>query len=109
MGDAHESLLELNILSMYTRYRYLAARPGLKWNLRRGRLARERPETCSLILTTFGRPGYMRRALAERASGFLLKDAPANELAEAIRTVVAGGCAVDTTWRLPQSGRARAR
>jgi two-component system response regulator DesR len=51
----------------------------------------------------------MRRALAEGASGFLLKVAPASELAEAIRTVVAGGSAVDTTWRLPQSGRARAR
>jgi two-component system response regulator DesR len=63
----------------------------------------------SLILTTFGRPVYMRRALAEGASGFLLKVAPASELAQAIRTVVAGGSAVDTTWRLPQSGRARAR
>jgi two-component system response regulator DesR len=51
----------------------------------------------------------MRRALAEGASGFLLKVAPASELAEAIRTVVAGGSAVDTTWRLPQSRRARAR
>jgi two-component system response regulator DesR len=60
-------------------------------------LARERPETRSLILTTFGRPGYMRRALAEGASGFLLKDAPASELAEAIRTVAAGGFAVDPT------------
>jgi two-component system response regulator DesR len=71
--------------------------PGLDGISVAGLLARERPETRSLILTTFGRPGYMRRALAEGASGFLLKDAPASELAEAIRTVAAGGSAVDPT------------
>jgi two-component system response regulator DesR len=58
-------------------------------------LAREAPQTRSLILTTFGRPGYLRRALRSGASGFLLKDAPAGELAAAIRTVVAGERAVD--------------
>jgi two-component system, NarL family, response regulator DesR len=60
-------------------------------------LARELPEVRSLILTTFGRPGYMRRALAEGASGFLLKDAPASELAEAVRAVAAGRRAIDPT------------
>src|SRR5205807_5181591 len=43
-----------------------------------------------LILTTFGRPGYLRRAMAAGASGFMLKDAPASELAVAIRRTVAG-------------------
>ena len=48
-----------------------------------------------LILTTFGRPGYLRRAMAAGASGFLLKDAPASELADAIRRAAAGGRVVD--------------
>jgi DNA-binding NarL/FixJ family response regulator len=44
-----------------------------------------------------GGPGYLRRALGEGASGFLHKDAPAEELAAAIRTVAGGGTAVDPT------------
>ena len=48
-----------------------------------------------LILTTFGRPGYLRRAMDAGAAGFLLKDAPAAELASAIRRVAAGGRVVD--------------
>ena len=71
--------------------------PGLDGLSAAGELARELPKTRSLILTTFGRPGYMRRALAQGASGFLLKDAPASELAAAIRTVAAGRSAVDST------------
>jgi two-component system response regulator DesR len=70
--------------------------PGLDGLSAAGELARELPETRSLILTTFGRPGYMRRALAEGASGFLLKDAPAAELAAAIRDVAAGRPAIDS-------------
>ncbi|HET6944850.1 MAG TPA: response regulator transcription factor [Gaiellaceae bacterium] len=58
-------------------------------------LAREAPATRSLILTTFGRPGYLRRALQSGAGGFLLKDAPAEELAAAIRTVASGERVVD--------------
>jgi two-component system response regulator DesR len=53
------------------------------------------PGTRVLILTTFGRPGYLRRALEQGASGFLLKDAPARELAAAVRAVHAGLRAVD--------------
>jgi two-component system response regulator DesR len=71
--------------------------PGLDGISAAGELARELPETRSLILTTFGRPGYMRRALAQGASGFLLKDAPVGELAAAIRAVAAGRAAVDPT------------
>ena len=48
-----------------------------------------------LILTTFGRPGYLRRAMEGGAAGFLLKDAPAGELASAIRRAVAGERVVD--------------
>jgi two-component system response regulator DesR len=48
-----------------------------------------------IILTTFARAGYLRRALEAGASGYLLKDAPASELAEAVRRVHAGGRAID--------------
>ena len=48
-----------------------------------------------VILTTFARPGYLRRALEAGASGYVLKDAPAARLAESIRRVHAGGRAVD--------------
>ena len=48
-----------------------------------------------LILTTFGRPGYLRRAMAAGASGFMLKDAPAADLAVAIRRTVGGERVVD--------------
>ncbi|USR79232.1 response regulator transcription factor [Arcanobacterium pinnipediorum] len=48
-----------------------------------------------LIVTTFGRPGYLQRALTAGASGFMVKDTPAEELAGAIRQVYAGGQVVD--------------
>jgi two-component system, NarL family, response regulator DesR len=52
--------------------------------------------TCrSVILTTFGRSGYLRRAMESGAVGFLLKDAPASELAVALRRVMAGERVVD--------------
>jgi two-component system, NarL family, response regulator DesR len=47
------------------------------------------------MLTTFGRPGYLRRAMEQGAAGFLLKDAPAEELARAIRRAMAGERIVD--------------
>jgi two-component system response regulator DesR len=53
------------------------------------------PECRVLILTTFGRPGYLRRAMEAGASGFLLKDSPASELASAVRRAVAGERVVD--------------
>ncbi|REJ74759.1 MAG: DNA-binding response regulator [Acidobacteria bacterium] len=53
------------------------------------------PESKVVIVTTFARPGYLRRALEAGASGYLLKDSPAEELAEALRRVVAGGRAID--------------
>jgi two-component system response regulator DesR len=48
-----------------------------------------------IIVTTFGRPGYLRAAMAAGASGFLLKDSPAAQLADAIRRVAAGERIVD--------------
>lgn len=48
-----------------------------------------------VILTTFARPGYLRRALEAGAAGYLLKDAPATELAGAVRRVHAGGRAIE--------------
>lgn len=48
-----------------------------------------------VILTTFARPGYLRRALDVGASGYLLKDAPSAQLADAIRRVASGGRAID--------------
>jgi two-component system response regulator DesR len=59
------------------------------------RLADQRPDCRILILTTFGRPGYLRRALEGGAAGFLLKDAPIAELASAIRRAMAGERIVD--------------
>lgn len=49
-----------------------------------------------VILTTFARPGYLRRALEAGASGYVLKDAPSSHLADAIRRVHAGGRSIDT-------------
>ena len=48
-----------------------------------------------VILTTFARPGYLRRALEAGASGYMLKDAPSGQLADAIRRVHAGGRSID--------------
>jgi two-component system response regulator DesR len=53
------------------------------------------PKTRVVILTTFARPGYLRRALDAGAQGYLLKDRPAAELAEAIRRVHRGLRVVD--------------
>jgi two-component system response regulator DesR len=58
-------------------------------------LAAELPAVKILILTTFGRPGYLQRAMEGGAAGFVLKDAPATELASAIRRALAGERIVD--------------
>ena len=61
------------------------------------RLVTEQSAARVLIVTTFGRPGYLRRALDAGASGFVVKDTPAAELAEAVRRVHAGLRVVDPT------------
>lgn len=48
-----------------------------------------------IIVTTFARAGYLRRALESNVSGYLLKDAPSDRLADAIRRVIGGGRAID--------------
>jgi two-component system, NarL family, response regulator DesR len=57
---------------------------------------REKLPSCHvIILTTFGRAGYLKRAMENGAAGFLLKDAPSSELAKAIHRVVRGERVVD--------------
>jgi two-component system response regulator DesR len=58
------------------------------------------PECRTLIVTSLGRPGTLRRALAARVAGFILKDAPAEKLANAIRDVAAGRRVVDADLAL---------
>ncbi|MFI0824568.1 response regulator [Streptomyces roseolus] len=55
----------------------------------------EVPDCRVLILTTSGRPGHLRRAMEAGAAGFLVKDGPVEELAEAIRAVLRGETVVD--------------
>ncbi len=58
-------------------------------------IVRARPETRVVVLTTFGRPGYLRRAMEAGAVGFMVKDAPADRLVDAVRRVHAGLRVVD--------------
>jgi two-component system, NarL family, response regulator DesR len=58
-------------------------------------LRKELPSCKVLIVTTFGRPGFLRRAMESGASGFMLKDAPASELALAIRKTMRGERVID--------------
>ncbi|MFP3607930.1 response regulator, partial [Paraburkholderia sp. SIMBA_053] len=54
------------------------------------RIREASPETRILVVTTFARPGYLRSALDAGASGFIVKDTPAEQLAEAVRRVHSG-------------------
>ncbi|GBR43218.1 MULTISPECIES: response regulator transcription factor [Neokomagataea] len=58
------------------------------------RLKAENSPAKIIIVTTFGRPGYLRRALQAGVRGYMLKDAPITQLANAIRKVAAGGRAI---------------
>jgi two-component system, NarL family, response regulator DesR len=69
--------------------------PGIDGLAAAAVLAQEIPQCRSLILTTFGRPGYLRRAMESGAGGFVVKDAPPEQLADAIRRVAAGERVVD--------------
>ncbi|MFJ3087399.1 response regulator [Streptomyces sp. NPDC086838] len=53
------------------------------------------PDVKVVVVTTFGRPGYLRRAMESGADAFLVKDAPASQLAEAVRKVLAGERVID--------------
>lgn len=59
------------------------------------RIQRQQLSVRVVIVTTFARPGFLRRALDAGVSGYLLKDAPAEQLAEALRRVHRGGRAID--------------
>ena len=69
--------------------------PGLDGLSAASALRRAMPGLKIVILTTFGRPGFMRRAMESGVSAFLVKDSPADRLAETVRTVLAGGRVID--------------
>ncbi|WP_020415860.1 response regulator transcription factor [Amycolatopsis sp. ATCC 39116] len=69
--------------------------PGLDGLAAAAVLTAQVPGCRVIILTTFGRTGYLRRAMEAGAAGFVVKDAPADTLADAIRRVAAGERVVD--------------
>ena len=69
--------------------------PGMDGIEAAAALRREIANCTPVILTTFGRPAYLRRAMEAGAAGFLVKDAPAERLANAIRRAAAGERIVD--------------
>jgi two-component system response regulator DesR len=71
--------------------------PGLDGIAAAAAVRAEFPDVRVLIVTTFGRPGFLRRALQAGASGFVVKDTPAAELADAVRRVHSGLRVVDPT------------
>jgi two-component system, NarL family, response regulator DesR len=89
--------------------------PGIDGLAAAAVLAKEVPSCQALVLTTFGRPGYLRRAMESGAKGFVVKDAPIEQLADAIRRVAAGERVVDAALAAatlaygtsPLSGRER--
>lgn len=79
--------------------------PGLDGLAAAAQLRESLPECRTLILTGYGKPGHLRRALAAQVAGFLLKTAPPDQLVAAIRTVAAGQRVLDpelalTAWDL---------
>lgn len=69
--------------------------PGIDGLTAASLLHRELPECRALMLTSLGRPGNLRRALEVHVAGFILKDAPPHQLAQAIRQVYAGQRVID--------------
>ncbi|GAA2958693.1 response regulator transcription factor [Streptomyces enissocaesilis] len=78
--------------------------PGLDGLSAATQLRDRLPQCPTLILTSLGRPGTLRRALSARVSGYLLKDAPPKELAAAVRRVAAGHRAIDPQLALAAWG-----
>src|ERR671919_2419032 len=75
--------------------------PGLDGIEAAAELRREVPDCTPLILTTFGRPAYLRRAMEAGAAGFLVKDAPAERLANAIPRAPGGERVIDPELAAP--------
>ncbi|HEY9332067.1 MAG TPA: response regulator transcription factor [Streptomyces sp.] len=71
--------------------------PGMTGIDATAELRRDLPGVKVVVVTTFGRPGYLRRAMESGADAFLVKDAPASQLAEAVRKVLAGERVIDPT------------
>ena len=71
--------------------------PGMDGIEATARLREKAPDCRVLIVTTFGRPGYVRRAIDAGASGFVVKDTPSRQLADAVRRVHAGLRVIDPT------------
>jgi two-component system response regulator DesR len=71
--------------------------PGIDGIAAAALLKRALPHCQILMVTTFGRPGYLRRAMQAGASGFVVKDTPARQLADAVRRVASGLRVVDPT------------
>ncbi|MEU6829046.1 response regulator transcription factor [Nocardia beijingensis] len=89
--------------------------PGMDGITVAEKLHAARPDVRILMVTTFGRPGYLRRAIDAGASGFVVKDTPARELADAVRRVQMGLRVIDpglaaetlTTGASPLTARER--
>jgi two-component system, NarL family, response regulator DesR len=69
--------------------------PGIDGLAAAADLRRQHPDMKIVILTTFGRPGYLRRAMESGVSGFVVKDSPADRLAQTIRKVLSGQKVID--------------
>ena len=69
--------------------------PGMSGLDAAEQLARELPACRVIMVTTFGRPGYLQRAMAAGAAGFLVKDGPIESLVAAVRRVLAGETVID--------------
>src|ERR1035437_3928425 len=69
--------------------------PGMDGLAAAAELKRDHPDIKVVILTTFGRPGFLRRAMESGVSAFLVKDSPADKLGQAIRRVLAGEKVID--------------
>ncbi len=80
--------------------------PGLTGLELAQRIARHERPVKVVVITTFARAGYLRRALDAGVRGYLLKDAPAEQLAQALRNVHRGGRAIDPQLALEAWGEA---
>ncbi|WP_326767648.1 response regulator transcription factor [Streptomyces sp. NBC_01591] len=89
LAAAHEHDIDVALLDIEM--------PGMTGIDAAAALQRELPAVKVVVVTTFGRPGYLRRAMESGADAFLVKDAPAAQLAAAVRKVLAGERVIDPT------------
>ncbi|GAA1301230.1 MULTISPECIES: response regulator transcription factor [Streptomyces] len=89
LAAAHEHDIDVALLDIEM--------PGMTGIEAAAVLQRELPAVKVVVVTTFGRPGYLRRAMESGADAFLVKDAPASQLAAAVRKVLAGERVIDPT------------